>query len=161
MAEQNIAMEMPQWFFRIAVLILVLVVIMAGISMFLSREIDVKEYESRLITYKIYSCLSDNNHFGVIDSSKINNIENCIGLKDIQLNIQFLDLDENILNEKKLNEDKFNVNWPLCNVKTENEKLYCYSKRDYLIMDNKPIIFDFKIILSQQEDSGFFKRGFI
>ncbi|MBU0930270.1 MAG: hypothetical protein KJ623_04320 [Nanoarchaeota archaeon] len=160
MAEEDIAMEVPQWFLRISVLILILIVIVAGISLFLSREIDVKDYESRLLTYKIYSCLSYDNHFGIIDSSKLDNLEKCVNFGDMQLNIKFLDIKDNQLNEKFVNKDKFNKNWPLCNVKFQNENEFCYSKRDYLIMDNEPVILNFSIIIPEQGDLGIFKAGF-
>ena len=58
----NIAMDMPLWFLRIGILIIILLVIVGGISMVLSRKIDVKKFESQLIMYNIYNCLAYNDH---------------------------------------------------------------------------------------------------
>lgn len=145
-AQFNIAMEMPVWFLRIGILILILVVITAGISTVLTRKIEVKKFESQLILYNIYNCLSFENHMGVIDSNKLNNLENCFDFSNLEIELKFRDLDGNIINEKAINGDKFKVDWPLCNLKIENENFFCYTIKDYLIMDDKPAVLEYSII---------------
>lgn len=145
----EIASEMPLWFIRIAVLIMVLIVIVAGVSVFLTRKIDVKQYESQLIMYNIYHCLSYQNHFGMIDSSKLNNLENCFDFKDLELGLKFTDLNGKLVAEKYINQDKFNLDRGLCNIKLSNEKVSCYFVKDYLFLDNKPVIFEFNSIYKE------------
>ncbi|MBS3155569.1 hypothetical protein J4404_03690 [Candidatus Woesearchaeota archaeon] len=148
-AQFDIASEMPLWFIRIGVLIMILIVIVAGVSSFLTRKIDVKQYESQLIMYDIYNCLSYQNHFGMIDSTKLGNLENCFDFKDLELGLTFTDLDGKLVTEKYINQDKFIRDKRLCNVKMGNEKTSCYSARDYLFLDDKPVIFEFTSIYKE------------
>lgn len=141
----NIALEMPLWLVRIMVLILILVVVTLGISAFLSRTIEVKKFESQLVMYNVYNCLSKNN-IGVIDSTKIDNLEKCMDFGNLELGLNFTDLDGNLVKEKYLNKEKFLADINLCNIKIENERFSCYSNKDYLIMDDKPVILEFNLI---------------
>lgn len=146
----NIALDMPTWFLRIAILIIILLVIVGGMSMVLSRKIDIKKFESQLIMYDIYNCLAYNNHLGIIDPSKLDKLENCFDFGNLEINITLRDMNGKALNEKYINKDKFDADFPLCNVKIENEKLDCYSSSDYLLLIDKPVIFEYSIIQQEQ-----------
>lgn len=146
----NIAMDMPLWTLRIGILIIILLVIVGGISMVLSRKIEVKKFESQLIMYNIYNCLAYNNHLGIIDSSKLDKLENCFDFGNLEINITFRDMNGKALNEKYINKDKFIPDFPLCSAKIENEKLNCYTSSDYLLLVDKPVIFEYSIIQQEQ-----------
>ncbi|MBS3163289.1 hypothetical protein J4427_01230 [Candidatus Woesearchaeota archaeon] len=146
----NIAMDMPLWFLRIGILIIILLVIVGGISMVLSRKIDVKKFESQLIMYNIYNCLAYNDHFGIIDTSELDKLENCFDFGNLEINVTLRDLNGKALNDKYINKDKFISDFPLCSAKIQNEKLSCYSSSDYLLLIDKPVIFEYSIINQEQ-----------
>ncbi|MDD5650564.1 MAG: hypothetical protein PHF86_09145 [Candidatus Nanoarchaeia archaeon] len=142
----NLAMEMPLWVLRIGILILILLVIVSGVSIFLTREIDVNKYESQLIMYNIYNCLSYDNHFGMIDSTKLNNLDKCFNFGNIKLNLTLRNLEDNSVRDRYIDHDGYKLNYPLCKIKTENELMTCYITKDYVIMDNKPTLLEFSLV---------------
>lgn len=147
----NLAMEMPLWFLRIGLLILILVVIVAGVSTVLSRNMDYKNFESQLISYDIYNCLSYNNHIGTIDASKLNNLDKCINFRNLEIRLNFTDFNNKPVIESYVNKEKFSADWPLCNVKLENENLLCYSSRDYVFFNDVPVTLEFSIINLEEQ----------
>lgn len=159
----NIALEMPLWVFRIGILILVLLIIVSGVSVFLTREIDVKKYESQLIMYNIYNCLSYDNHFGIIDSSKLNNLDKCFNFGNTKLNLTLRNLEDNSVQDRYIDHDGYKSSYPLCKIKTENEFMTCYATKDYVLMDNKPTLLEFSLVFPKefefQQRGGEFSGG--
>lgn len=146
----NVAMEMPTWVVRLGILILVLIVIAAGVSIFLTRDIEVKRFESQMIMYNLYNCLSYEKHFGLIDSTKLNNLNGCFNFGNLKLNLTFRDLNNNVINEVFIDKDGYKRDFPLCKVKIENEVVTCYSSKDYVLIDNKPAVLEFNLIYPEK-----------
>src|SRR3989344_7351456 len=107
----NLAMEMPLWFLRIGMLIIILIVITAGVSIVLSREVDYKDFESKLILYNIYNCLSYDNHFGVIDPLKLKDLEKCLDFRNLEIKLSFFDLDNKLITESYVDKEGFSAEW--------------------------------------------------
>ncbi|MFA5176284.1 MAG: hypothetical protein WC413_03455 [Candidatus Nanoarchaeia archaeon] len=137
----SLDIDIPVWAFNILVLAVILVIFASITWTFLTRNIDVSEYEPQLVLYKAYSCLSyedERNNFGIIDANKFPLIESCFNNEDLQLNITI-----ETLNGEKIdtyyNKKEYDLNKNLKNIKIKNEKYTFYEKKDYvlLVKDNK------------------------
>jgi len=150
----DVALELPQWFFRIFIVILVLTILVAGIYVHISRDIQIDKFESQMIKYNIYSCLSYGTSRlepGIIDRTKLPMFNSCIRSEDVILKMTLIN-EESKEEYFYPNENTFREKRPLCDIKLENFPYKCNTIKDYVILnditDNPSSAFvEFDIIL--------------
>ncbi len=145
----DLGLETPIWFVRFFLLIIILVTLVSGIYVHISRDIEISEYESQLVYHKMLSCISygeERKNLGSIDKSKLEILENCLGFKDASLKISLVNSNE----EYYVNEETYKGNRELCGADLDNFPYTCYTTKEYVLIDNKiPEFLEVDILLKK------------
>ncbi len=151
----NLTTDIPIWFARMIVVIIVLVIIFSGIYVHVSRDINIQGYEAKMVAYNVLSCLSygaDRQNLGSIDRSKLKKaiFDDCIDSKDIALKM-FLEGENGNKEEYFINPKLFEPQWPLCKAgNIRNFKYTCHTFKEYVLVEDKePAIMEFNILLGE------------
>lgn len=146
----DLGLEFPVWIVRISILIIALVVIISGIYVHVSRNIEVNNFESQILTYHLLSCLSygeERENLGTIDMKELPNLGGCIDSKDAFVRLSL----ETVNGENStyyINPPEFDSKWGLCNIDIKNKNFRCNTIKHYVLIDgNLPAFASFNIIL--------------
>ena len=131
----EIGHELVMWFWRIFIVTIILLVIIAGVTVNLSRKVEIGSFENYLIiNYLLYSDCLTNKVPGVIDLSKFGN--DCIFYDRAGINLTLVY--ENKYKTKIFNEEFYKNNAPFCKLKTKD--FICYSEKKYVLVRDGNVI---------------------
>ncbi len=119
-------LELPQWFFRIFVLAIILTSFSLGVNAILHREIEIQEAKIPIVLEYMLNCIKDNKEIS-LDTDIIN------------WKIEIFHVTTNKKEELFGNEPKFKADYPLCYLKYQNKRINCVEREFYLLKENKPI----------------------
>ncbi len=129
--------EVMMWIPRFILLVLVVLSVFFVVSMRVSKDFDIKEIETKLLTLRYLNtenCLAYKDtkvNPGIIDLSKFNdeNLDKCLNRKNFGTKLILMDLNKNIIKEAYNGKDFFIDNNALC----FSDKYYCTNKVVYVL----------------------------
>ena len=129
--------ETMMWIPRFILLVIVVLSVFFIVSMKVSKEFDIKEIETKLLTLRYLNtenCLAYKDtkvNPGIIDLSKFNdeNLDKCLNRENFGAKLILMDINDNIIKEAYNGKDFFLDNEPLC----FSDKYYCKEKIVYVL----------------------------
>ena len=135
--------ETMMWIPRFILLVLVVLSVFFVVSMKVSKDFDIKEIETKLLTLRYLNsenCLAYKDtkvNPGIIDLSKFNdeNLDKCLIRENLGTKLILMDINNNIIKEVYNGKEFFIENEPLC----FSDKYYCTSKLVYVLYYDKKL----------------------